>query len=705
VSERPRVVILGGGMAGLAAAWELSSGEWRERLDGITVYQRGWRLGGKAASSRGRHGRIEEHGLHVLLGYYDATFRVLRQAYGELDRPRTDAQCPIRTWKEAVTPASAVGLADRTDGAWSHFVTRFSGNDREPGEPGAEDRPLRPMDVAVRSMSRLLDFHRSLAAPPATGRVVLRASPPGRSISDGAAELTALTKGGGLTVLAALLEALERAAEVTGPLRLDGGTIRSFDAALRAWREGLRRSVLADPLARRTWQLVDLVVTNLRGMVVDEILTGRRSYSSIDHLDYREWLAGHGASQETLDSAIVRGMYDLVFAYEAGDRTRPRFAAGVGLELAGRILFDFKGSIFWKMRAGMGEVVFAPLYEALLRRGVQFRFFHRLDRLGLSPDRRSIAVIELGRQADLAPGRDRYDPLMRIGGLPCWPARPDTAQLAGDPGDELESHWSSGPDTAKVVLRSGEDFDVAVLAVSLGMVPRVCSELIAGSPAWRDMVDWVATVPTKSIQLWLTADEVALGWDGPGGVILSGFGEAFDTWASMSYLLPAEHWPLDGSPLSVAYFCGVLRDDGPPPNATAARAAGDLVRTEAVMFLADELGALWPGASDAEGFRWELLWDEDGGSGSARLDAQYLRANIDLSDRYVQSLPGSDRYRLRPDRTGFDNLAVAGDWTDCGLNAGCIEAATRAGVLAARAILTGALSGNRGPRGRREQPV
>ena len=78
-----RVVILGGGMAGLTTAWELSSGDWRKRLDSITVYQRGWRLGGKGASSRGPHGRIEEHGLHVLLGYYDATFRVLR-----------DGRCP-----------------------------------------------------------------------------------------------------------------------------------------------------------------------------------------------------------------------------------------------------------------------------------------------------------------------------------------------------------------------------------------------------------------------------------------------------------------------------------------------------------------------------------------------------------------------------------------------------------------------------------
>ena len=60
--------------------------------------------------------------------------------------------------------------------------------------------------------------------------------------------------------------------------------------------------------------------------------------------------------------------------------------------------------------------------------------------------------------------------------------------------------------------------------------------------------------------------------------------------------------------------------------------------------------------------------------------------------------PGSGRYRLAPGRTGFDNLAVAGDWTACGLDAGCLEAATRSGVQAARAVLAGDVGTARRPR-------
>ncbi len=47
------------------------------------------------------------------------------------------------------------------------------------------------------------------------------------------------------------------------------------------------------------------------------------------------------------------------------------------------------------------------------------------------------------------------------------------------------------------------------------------------------------------------------------------------------------------------------------------------------------------------------------------------------------SLPGTLRYRLPPGDSGFSNLVLAGDWTDCDINAGCVEAAVISGRLAA----------------------
>jgi uncharacterized protein with NAD-binding domain and iron-sulfur cluster len=72
--------------------------------------------------------------------------------------------------------------------------------------------------------------------------------------------------------------------------------------------------------------------------------------------------------------------------------------------------------------------------------------------------------------------------------------------------------------------------------------------------------------------------------------------------------------------------------------------------------------------------------------GEDRFDSQFWRANVDPSERYVLSLPGSDKYRLRSDESGYDNLVLAGDWINCGLNAGCLEAAVMSGLQAANVI-------------------
>jgi uncharacterized protein with NAD-binding domain and iron-sulfur cluster len=72
--------------------------------------------------------------------------------------------------------------------------------------------------------------------------------------------------------------------------------------------------------------------------------------------------------------------------------------------------------------------------------------------------------------------------------------------------------------------------------------------------------------------------------------------------------------------------------------------------------------------------------------GPDRLKAQYLRANVEPSERYVLSVPGSGEHRIAPDDTGFSNLYAVGDWTACVIDAGCVEAAVISGILAANAI-------------------
>src|SRR5262252_157281 len=111
-----RVAVIGGGCAALTTAFELTRPEHAGRYE-VTMYQVGWRLGGKGASGRGPSGRIEEHGLHLWMGFYENAFRVMRECYEELGRD--PAACPIATWRDAFAPAPYVGVADRdTDGQW-----------------------------------------------------------------------------------------------------------------------------------------------------------------------------------------------------------------------------------------------------------------------------------------------------------------------------------------------------------------------------------------------------------------------------------------------------------------------------------------------------------------------------------------------------------------------------------------------------------
>src|SRR6185295_4652883 len=118
---------------------------------------------------------------------------------------------------------------------------------------------------------------------------------------------------------------------------------------------------------------------------------------------------------------------------EGGDPTRPAIAAGTALRGAFRAFFGYRGAFFFRMNAGMGDIVFAPLYLALARRGVRFEFFHKLTNVGLSPEGEEsphVATLTFDVQAKVA-GGGAYQPLVEVEGLPCWPARPDFAQLEG----------------------------------------------------------------------------------------------------------------------------------------------------------------------------------------------------------------------------------------------------------------------------------
>ncbi len=662
-------------MAGLSTAWRLSEPGWRDRFDSITIYQRGWRLGGKAASSRGDNGRIEEHGLHIWIGSYENAFTLLRECYAELDRANTDPTSPIQTWNQALIPSEDVGLADRMGNGWLTWLAKFANNDQLPGDPGADGRELTTIEFTERAVQLILSFMESVGNTPSLGlSMSYTATPP-------------LASAAASAVKAALLAALGALADPSS-----GGAAAAIDLALKAIRDQLDCETRPDH--NRTWQFLSLIVATIRGIVVESLVTDPRGFRAINDEDYRDWVLRHGAHPDALDYPVLRGLYDMVFGYQDGDPSRPAFAAGLMVFLSGQVLFQYKGSLFWKMTAGMGDVVVAPIYEALRRRGVTFEFFHRLDGVQLSPDRQAIAAITMGRQLALSDGVEHYEPLTRVRGLTVFPASPLQDQLApiwrseGRDWNELETHFSRYDDAESRVLRQGIDFDHVVLSVSLGMIPYVAQSILEHRPEWRELVSRVETTATQAMQLWLRPDEADLGWYEPGATV-SAYTPPFETWASMPQTLWAEDWPDDDRPGTAAYYCGTLVTEWPPTTTGPEYAAPykRVVRDDALAFVEKSIPLFFPRASSDGGFRWELLCGANNLASLDAVDTQYISVNIDPSDRYVQAVPGSDKYRLRPDESGYENLVLAGDWTNNGINSGCIESAVMSGLEAANAIL------------------
>ncbi|TMA80518.1 MAG: FAD-dependent oxidoreductase [Deltaproteobacteria bacterium] len=690
-SERPiRVAIVGGGCAGVTAAFELTRPEHRGRYE-VTVYQLGWRLGGKGASGRGVHGRIEEHGLHVWMGWYENAFQILRECYRELDRD----------FLQAFIPATTIAVTERdTRGQWELWMRSFPPMEGLPGDIGGAARHPTVRDYIVHVVALV----RTLFADVVSRAGEALSAPRVTGVPESAAEaLAALVHYGELATLAGITQGLALLEVVITSFTDYPGTIlvRFLDAAVANARRLLESRLENDPELRRIWQVIDLALATVRGQIRFGLVNDPRGFDAIDDYDCREWLLLNGAAASSVDSGYLRGLYGLGFAYEDGDFQRPRVSAGVALRGFLRAFFTYRGAIFWKMRGGMGDVVFAPLYEVLRRRGVRFAFFHRLRNVrvaGVSgpgaPDAAHVEALDFDVQAEIRDGQP-YEPLVTVQGMPAWPSCPDYHQLVD--GDrfrheswDFESHWDERC-VATRSLRVGDDFDLAVLAVGIGAIPYVCRDLVGRDPRWREMVDHVRTVATHAFQLWLRTATSDLGWPEP-PITLSGFAPPFDTCADMRHLLPLESWP--SPPIGLVYFCSVLPDDGDYAEGGSVPARKrELVRALAVDFLRRQAKHLWPRAIDESGeFRWDLLATPVAAigagdpAGEGRFATQFWTANVNPSDRYTLALPGSSKYRISPLDATYDNLTIAGDWTECGVNTGCVEAAVISGRLAAHAI-------------------
>ncbi|MEO6741215.1 MAG: NAD(P)-binding protein [Chthoniobacteraceae bacterium] len=673
--KKEKIAILGGGVGGCMAAFWLSDPALHEKYD-ITLYQMGWRLGGKGASGRNTDpqfgNRSEEHGLHIWFGFYDNAFRALRDAYKIMG-----ANGPFHSWKDAFLGQQEGFIASRLTGAWDYWPYTFPAYANTPGDNhGLPDL----WDYFVRAFEWFV----------INGRYLVGNFDP-------------------LGAFAVVLATLEKILDAIRLLPRDSAIVLNFIGAaidtLRVVRVTLHGLIHLDDLIpgvdserERYFRMLDLGLTCFIGAFDDGAF--QRGFDPLDDAEFLTWLRQHGARYYGVDSPPIKALYDVAFSYLAGDTNRPDFAAGAALRCIMRIYFGYKGSFLYKMNAGMGETVFVPFYEALKHRGVKFEFFHRVENLGLDPDAPTIKTIRLARQATLRDGT--YDPLRRIplrnGSIfRVWPESPDASQLASPvpaaDAPSFESAWCQLPVEIRE-LTVGNDFDKIVLAIPPAALKHVARELAARDAVWAAMVNGVQTVRTQCVQLWMLPPSGQLGWNPihptTEGVVTDGYSNPFNTFLDQTVILNTETWTGAQTPDSLFYFCGPMPDDPneqPFSNGTYPATQTAATKAAAMVFFRTEIAPLWPNVVTAlRELDWNRVFDPLHRFGNARADGQYYRANIDPTERYTIGTAGATRLRLESGASGFSNLFLAGDWTRNGLNVGCVEAAAISGAQAARAI-------------------
>jgi uncharacterized protein with NAD-binding domain and iron-sulfur cluster len=722
---KKKIAVLGGGIGSLATIYGITETPgWQDKYD-ITVYQLGWRLGGKGASGRNREiaDRVEEHGLHIWCGYYENAFNMIQKCYAELGRP---ADAPLATWDMAFKPHSTIVLEEYAgilEKSWRHWPVAFRPDHEVPGYGAERDHHPRVFFSHLREglellhkemkqhvvkhegsrahLVRHLSKHRNHVLGDILGAMAGVIEKPVEAFVDHEVEQF-------FHWLQSKYEQLpQRHTEAAKSVPAQGS------AEIAHWRNVILEMLdlfeqLLKPFAeafdslRRIVILLEMGLAIGKGIIEDGVLW--KGYDAINQYDFTEWLIRNGCSESAANSAAVRSFYDLVLGYPDGKMTIVGDGVGIGGNVsAGELLHAYilivlcyKGAVMWKMQAGMGDTVMTPLYQVLKRRGVRFEFFNKVADLRLSDDKQSIGAIDIEIQATLKRGLTEYNPLYDVKDLACWPSMPLYEQL--EQGEQLkrehinlESAWTPWKPVAKKTLKLGEDFDAVVLGISVAALPYITSELMAANARWKSMLDNASTTQTQAMQLWMNTNLEETGWP-LAAPVLDAYAEPFNTWANMDQTLDKENWPQDALPFSIAYFCDNMKNADPiPPFSDHTFPARELERVKADgrKWLERYTGHLWPYASqqNGESLDWSTLVDLQNRSGVARLEGQYFRANIDPTERYVCNAKNTNQYRLKTDASGFSNLYLAGDWIDNGtLNLGCVESTVISGLQAARAL-------------------
>lgn len=713
--RKEKVVILGGGPASLAAAYYL--GKQTERYE-VELYSLGWRLGGKCAAGRNPHrdDRVEEHGLHAFVGFYENGFRTMREVW-------EDAGLPIAVGSEPYDYAAGegpvanaflgcddVGVFEKYQGQWRYFATPQTFNGKIPGQvpEGGEDvvpgfghviasalRRVAQDTEAILGHAKVDSGHFEAHKPPSAWTRIVNAL-------EGFVDLESHKLHEALQALVGYVETLAIDA-IAHEIESGSRLFRGIAWLLELVRSGLRK-VLGDwmqdePEVYFIWQGLDVLLTALIGLIHAKTV----NFDVLDRYDLRQWLLANGMDERNRDASAITQVYETLFAH--GQTPRPDdMAAGVGLRWFMLVSFLYKGYPAYFFKYSCPQTMVTPYYLALQKFGVKVNFFHEVLDLQIegTGEKRRLSGVKMRVQATTKDGAS-YDPLVHVQGnpraIPAWPTEPKFEALAqGEAlqarGIDLESPWSGWEGVHEKVLELGTDFDHCILGVPVSVFGAIAKQLTdASSPShstqWTDMVEGMKVIRTISAQLWFREPMTSLTTH-PYGMLTS-YALPEPSMGDFTHLLDWEPWAKrDGGPKSVAYHTGSTTamtvaqgypDESPDYPATELRSwtadFGD--------WLEEHYAGMYDRIESYEQMLGVLAAPE-GKTGAERLHHQYFNVSVHPSDHYVLSQPEGMAVRLGQAESHVQGLFLCGDWTRTDLSCGCVEASTQSGMLASRVI-------------------
>lgn len=449
-SRPKKIAVLGSGIASLSAVFELTSQEgWEKKYD-ITVYQQGWRLGGKCAGGRNPDMgyRNEETGFYMLMGFYANMFKLMEDAYQELQR---SPDHPFATWEDAIKIHPCLAHAEYINHRWLCHITGVSESSLVPFDPGQNAEMITMWDtlrvLLEMAGSQIDKFFRlnSLTQDPVTqepgviqedfltkiaSMIMQKGTLPSPEFAEIANRFWRIVGGDwGKYVLDMLPEDILLI--ITKVLRAILDNLRTSDASSSAFspqgiialgilsqkifgvaRETAKKGYSAsettellaelfvvirdkinlfaqsfsgDPDTYHTRVGIDCGFTILIGALRDGVVEAG-SWDGINDQDLLQWLRKHGASEETRSSSYLTAIYDALSAYKNGDTTQGDCEAGTAIHFLMRALFLYRGSVIWHLQSGISETIILPVYQVLKKRGVKFKFFHQVLGLHLDSD-------------------------------------------------------------------------------------------------------------------------------------------------------------------------------------------------------------------------------------------------------------------------------------------------------------------------------